>query len=146
MRLFLLPISSKHTFIYAQRINRQLAKKKTLVERITTRASEQWLKWESYEKGWQKKVTEVGNKAFARIPYQEWGLKSIPPLSTRRRDEELEGGKSVDVYFPPAIIKPETVPVLLRRLATERQAFHKKWMWYSIIGTPFTVPFALVPM
>ena len=146
MRLYLFPITSSRTLIYAQRLNRQLTSEQTYVEKFTSKASNTWVKWESAESGWQKKVTEWGNKAFARIPYQEWGLKSIPPLSTLRQKNELEGKEAIVVAFPPSIVKPSSVLERLQRLATERQGLHRKWMWWSIVGSPFTIPFAAVPM
>ncbi|KAL8939345.1 MAG: hypothetical protein Q9216_003409 [Gyalolechia sp. 2 TL-2023] len=97
MRLFLLPISTKRSLIYCQRLNRQITSETTLGDKITTRASNTWLKWEKAEKGWKKKVTDYGNKLFARIPYEEWGLKSVPPLSKRRGAEELRGKEEVSV-------------------------------------------------
>lgn len=146
MRLFLFPISSKHTLVYAQRLNRQLANKQGYSERVTAWASKKWAQWEASDNRLQKKITGWGNTAFDRIPYQEWALKSIPPLSTRREKEELHGKAEVDALFPASIIKPADVPGLLRTVATERQALHRKWMWWSLIGIPFTAPVALIPM
>ena len=146
MRLFLLPISSKHTLIYAQRLNKQLSTNQGYVERATAWASKKWVKWEASDGRVQKKVTTWGNSAFARIPYQEWGLKSIPPLSARRKKEELLGNEAVDAIYPSSIVKPADAPLILRRIATERQALHKKWMWWSLVGIPFTAPFMLIPV
>ena len=146
MRLFLFPITTRRILIYAQRLNRQLTTEQTYTEKVTSKAGDTWAKWEGAESGWQKKVTEWGNKAFARIPYQEWGLKSIPPLSTRRQKHELEGKEAVVAAFPPDIIKPSIVLDRLQQLATERQSLHRKWMWWSLVGSPFTIPFAAVPM
>ena len=146
MRLFLLPISSKHTLIYTQRLNQTLVAQQGYADRITAWASTKWTQWEASDKPLWQKITTWGNKAFARIPYQEWGLKSIPPLSARRKKEELRGKEEVDAIYPSSIIKPANVHGLLRKIATERQALHKKWMWWSIIGLPFTIPAALIPM
>jgi hypothetical protein len=146
MRLFLLPISTSRSLIYAQRINHQLSPNPTLVERAVTKATAQWSKWEAADKGWQKKITDYGNGAFARIPYQEWGLKSIPPLSTRRKKEELKGKEHISVSFPTRIIKHGDVLGVLRGLATERQGLHRKAMWYSIVGLPVALPFGLIPV
>ena len=146
MRLFLLPISTKRTLIFCERLNRQLSSEQTYVDKITARASATWVKWEKYEKGWQKKLTEYGNKLFARIPFEEWSLKSIPPLSARRRADELEGKEKVPVAFPRSLIRQEAVSDVMGKLGTERQALHKKMMWWSIVGMPITAPVALIPM
>ncbi|KAI4095709.1 MAG: hypothetical protein LQ344_001426 [Seirophora lacunosa] len=147
MRLFLLPISTRRSLIYCQRLNKQLSPKTTFADKITTRASGIWLKWEKAEKGWQKKVTSYGNTLFQTIPHEEWGLKSIPPISKRRTEEELLDKKHVDVIYPASVINEERVKEALRRYSgDERQAFHTRWMWGSIAGMPATAPVALLPV
>ncbi|KAI4113803.1 MAG: hypothetical protein LQ345_005300 [Seirophora villosa] len=141
MRLFLLPISTRRSLIYCQRLNKQLSPKTTFADKITTRASAIWLKWEKAEKGWQKKVTSYGNTLFQTIPHEEWGLKSIPPISKRRTEEELLDKKHVDVIYPASVINEERVKEALKRYSgDERQAFHTRWMWGSIAGIPATAP------
>ncbi|KAL9615418.1 MAG: hypothetical protein Q9167_000096 [Letrouitia subvulpina] len=148
MRLFLVPISTHRSLIYCQRLNRLAASSSpNLTDRITARASATWLKWEKSDTGWQKKVTAYGNTLLKRIPYEEWGLKSIPPLSRRRREHYARGQTHVEVEFPGKVIKREEVWGCLRWLAgEERQAFHSKWMWGSMVGMPITAPMALVPV
>ncbi|KAL8816398.1 MAG: hypothetical protein Q9223_004585 [Gallowayella weberi] len=147
MRLFLLPISTRRYLIYCQRLNNQLSSETTYVDKLTTRASNTWLKWEKAEKGWQKSVTLYGNKLFERIPHEEWGLKSIPPLSQRRKDEELKGKKEVEVVYPASVIGEENVKSALKAFAgDERQAFHRKWMWWSIVGMPISAPVSILPV
>lgn len=146
MRLFLLPISTRRTLIYAQRLNIPTTEKQTYLEKGTKRAAKLWADWEKKESGWQKKVVDWGNVALKRIPYEEWGLKSIPPLSTRRQQEELSGKTTIEVSFPKELIPEQKVSEVLRILGTERQAMHKSRMIYSFILMPISAPFALVPM
>lgn len=147
MRLFLLPISTRRSLIYCQRLNQQLSSETPYIDKVTNKASTTWLKWEKYEKGWQKKVTSYGNKLFERLPYQEWGLKSVPPLSERRRAEELEGKEEVLVQYPGTIHTPESILGVLREYGgKDRQAVHTKWLWGSIIGMPISAPVALIPV
>lgn len=147
MRLFLLPISTRSSLIYCQRVNNQLSSKTTFADKITTRVSGVWLKWEKAEKGWQKKVTSYGNRLFQTIPHEEWGLKSIPPISKRRSEEELLGKEHVDLVFPASVINEREVTEALRRYAgDERQAFHTRWMWGAIAGMPIAAPVALLPV
>ncbi|KAL8752895.1 MAG: hypothetical protein Q9199_005427 [Rusavskia elegans] len=151
MRLFLLPISTRRSLIYCQRLNNQLSSETTYIDKLTTRASNTWLRWEKAEKGWrtgwQKKVTHYGNKLFETIPHEEWGLKSIPPLSKRRKDAELEGKKEVEVIFPGSMIAEDKVTMALQEFAgDERQGFHTKWMWATIVGMPLSAPAALIPI
>ena len=81
-----------------------------------------------------------------RIPYEEWGLKSIPPIS-KKRLEDLDNGKlKFECLYPGAFMKGSKVPDVLKSLATERQAMHRKKMWTSVLIMPTTIPFAAVPM
>ena len=146
MRLFLLPVSTRRTLIYCQRLNVTTTEQKTYLDKGTTWAAKTWADWEKKESGWQKKVVDYGNQALKRIPYEEWGLKSIPPLSARRKAEELSGKEKVEVSFPTMLIPEGEVSEVLRKLATERQSLHKKRMIYSFIGMPITAPVAIVPM
>lgn len=147
MRLFLLPISTKQSLIYCQRINQQLTKEKTYIDKITTKAATTWLGWEKHEKGWQKKITTYGNKLFQRLPYEEWGLKSIPPLSVRRKSDELAGKEKIRIEFPESFMKQGAVIERLEYFGgKEKIAFHTKWMWGSVIGMPISAPFALIPI
>lgn len=147
MRLFLLPVSTKRSLIYCQRINQQLQEKQSIIDKITTKASKTWLSWEKTDKGWKKKVTSYGNKLFQRLPYEEWGLKSIPPLSKKLQVQELGGNQKTLVEYPPSVIKHVSAEETLRSFSAEgRQAFHTKWMWASIIGMPISAPIGLIPV
>lgn len=146
MRLFLLPISTRKSLIYCQKRSR-LSRQSSYIDRVTSKASEKWLEWEKFEKGWQKKVTVYGNKLFQRLPFEEWGLKSVPPLSVERRKQELEGKKKSIVEYPESVLKVEKVMRVLQEYGSDaRQSYHRKWLWRSIIGMPFTLPVGLIPM
>jgi len=147
MRLFLLPVSTRRTLIYCQRLNVATSEQVTWIDKGTSRAAALWASWEKKESGWQKKIVEYGNKALQRIPYEEWGLKSIPPRSARRkREDELPGKQKIDVSFPSALIPQDKVMDVLRTLGTERQALHKRLLIWSFVGMPISAPVALIPV
>jgi len=146
MRLYLLPISTRRTLLYCQRLEVATTGKQTLAERAQSRAARIWAGWEKKDRGWQKKVVEYGNYAFRRIPYEEWGLKSVPPLSTRRREEELGQTRPAEVVFPKTLVPADRVSSILNTLSTERDSFHRKKLIWCIVGMPFTAPMALIPM
>lgn len=102
-----------------------------------------------------------GNKLFNRIPFEEWsvtapppgcselilrrGLKSIPPLSARRQQQEISG-KKIDIIYPPSLIPEQNVSKILHQLGTERNVIHRSRLTWSLIGMPIVAPFALVPV
>ncbi len=98
------------------------------------------------EKGWQKSVVNYGNYAFRRIPYEEWGLKSVPPLSKRRKSDEVQGKSQVEVVYPKSLLPMEKVPGILQKLSTERESLHRRKMMWCFIAMPFTIPVAVIPM
>lgn len=146
MRLFLLPITTRRSLLFCQRIHVTTTDKQGLIDKITNKAAKVWASWEKKEQGWQKKLVEYGNYGLRRIPYEEWGLKSVPPISARRKDEELQERQKVELTFPGAIIPPDRVEKLLKTMATERDALHRKRLIWCCIGMPITAPFALVPV
>ena len=150
MRLFLLPISTRRTLIYCERIAPSLAPgatKPPLADRIITKSSAVWTSWEKAEKGWQKKVTDYGNALFRRIPFEEWGLKTLPP-ATKGKLEEVKQGKlgEFECLFPGKFLEEGRVGGVLERLAVERQGLHKSRLGWCLVGMPITVPFAAVPV
>lgn len=148
MRLFLVPISTRRAFVYCRPSPTALTT--GYLDRITNKAAETWASWEAAERGWKKKLVTYGHVVLQRIPYEEWGLKSIPPLNTQRQIEEASPAaklqKPVDVMFPGNAIKQESVLGVLRTLGTERQDLHRRRMWWCIGIAPLTAPIAILPV
>ncbi|KAK3954043.1 mitochondrial K+-H+ exchange-related-domain-containing protein [Pseudoneurospora amorphoporcata] len=191
MRLYLLPISTRRTLLYCQKLQPPSAsaassitagsssttttkQKQSWGDYIQTKAALTWASWEKKESGWQKSVVGYGNHLLRKLPYEEWALKSVPPL-TKARQRQLEalvqeqaqeqggfkmeseeaekGGKrgkvdigKVEVVYPAGLITEERVPRILHKLATEREGHHKKWFWYCLVGMPVTLPIGILPL
>ncbi|KAI1007184.1 hypothetical protein K3495_g1030 [Podosphaera aphanis] len=146
MRLFLFPISTRRTFIYCQKLREVTVEQKSWLDRGTKRAANLWSDWEKKDSGWQKMVVEYGYRAMKKIPFEEWGLKSIPTLSTRRQTDKMMCERKVEVAFPQTIIPQRELENILKKLAFERQHLHKSRMIYSFIGMPISTPFMLIPI
>lgn len=146
MRIFLLPLTTRQALVYCQRISAKPASQRTIFDRITKKSAETWSKWEGAEKGWQKQVVTYGNRALQRIPYQEWALKSFPSTNPNLQAEQITDEKKFDVVFPGNVMLQEDVSKVLGRLAKERKQLHFNRFVGSLVGLPFTIPFAVVPM
>lgn len=146
MRLYLLPISTRRTLLYCQQLNLPTSEKPTWSNWLQSKAARTWSGWEQKDKGWQKSVVNYGNQALRRIPYEEWGLKSVPPLSQRRKQVELKGTEKVEVVYPKSLLAMDKVPHILKSLATDREALHTKRLIWCFVGMPITAPIALLPV
>lgn len=146
MRLFLLPISTRRALIYCQRLHEKPVRESSLVQKTINKVPQTWAKWETAGPGWKKTLTEYGNRGLQRIPYQEWGLKSFPPLNNQIQAKELSDNKKFEVLFPANIVRREDVTKIMRRLASERKQLHWKRFIWSMIGIPFTIPLGLIPV
>jgi hypothetical protein len=149
MRLFLLPISTRRSLIYCEKLHEKAPKDRSYYDKLTIKANETWAAWEKDEKAiwnWKKQVTYYGNQALKRIPYEEWGLKTIPALTAKRKQNILDGKAKYEVLFPGKYLPQERVPGILEKLAKERQNMHRSKLMWSVIIMPFTAPFMLVPV
>jgi len=149
MRLFLLPISTRRSLVYAEKLHEKAPADRSLYDKLTIKANETWSAWEKDEKAiwdWKKKVTFYGNQALKRIPYEEWGLKTIPALSRKRKQDIIDGKAKYEVLFPERYLPQSRVPGILEQLAKERQGMHRSKLIWSVIIMPFTAPFMLVPV
>lgn len=149
MRLFLLPISTRRSLLYCQKLHEKPGGERNIVDKVTNKASETWVAWEKDDKAlgnWKKKVTVWGNQALKRIPYEEWGLKTIPALTAKRKMDILEGRAKYQVLFPGRYLHEDRVPEILKNLALDRQAMHRSKLIWSVVAMPFTIPFMLIPV
>jgi len=149
MRLFLLPISTRRSLIYCEKLHEKAVTERNILDKVTIKANETWAAWEKDEKAvgnWKKKVTYYGNHLLKQIPYEEWGLKTIPALTAKRKLAIVEGREKYQVLFPGLYMHQQKVPEILRKLAQERQAMHRSKAIWSVVAMPFTIPFMLIPV
>lgn len=160
MRLLLLPISTRRTLIYCEPLASSTpASEQSYFDKGIAKASKTWADYEKSDSKWKLKLTEYGNKMLRRIPFEEWGLKSIPPLKKKqlvhlqsllrenKNSKEIRE-KHLEVHYPGAYQKltKESVTQVLERLAFERQSLHKNRLIGSIGAMPLSMPFALIPV
>ncbi|KJR88804.1 uncharacterized protein SPSK_07711 [Sporothrix schenckii 1099-18] len=89
MRLFLLPISTRRTLFYCERLTEPLPHQMSLMDKVQNRAAKMWSGWEKKPPGsLMHRIVSSGNAGLRRIAFEEWGLKSVPPHSARKRMEE----------------------------------------------------------
>lgn len=145
MHLYLLPVSSRRTLIYCQKSTVK-AYKLNWLDYGAVQVTKLWTRWENKESGWQKMIVKYGNKMLDNISFEEWNLKSIPPLYSQNKTKHHGMNSEVKVFFPQAIIPPESVIETLRHLSTSRQNLHRSRMICSLFGMPFSALFVFIPL
>jgi hypothetical protein len=157
--------SLREVFFPPKPTNGSSIQESTILDRATDFAAGTWTGWEREEKGWQKKITVLGNSLLRRIPYEEWSLKSLPPLNKKRTEDyeaiakgvgedvqSLREKRTVKVLFPQRDAANATgleegnILKEIKSLAEGRTELHRRRMIYSLIAAPLTLPFALIPM
>ena len=61
-------------------------------------------------------------------------------------DTDVGDSLKVEVVYPGGLITEDRVPRILHKLATEREAHHKKWMKLCVLGMPVTIPIGILPL
>lgn len=148
MKLLLLPlrdVTSKKLFLYGTALKAEGEISPSVSDRIVNKAASTWLSWEAAEKGWKKKIVELGNKAITRIDYREHSLKSIMSERAYRRYYPNSLTSPVQLNHPKAVDK-SFITSELKTLAREGHPRHRQWFIYSLVLMPFTAPFMLIPV
>ncbi|KAI9714244.1 MAG: hypothetical protein M1828_001175 [Chrysothrix sp. TS-e1954] len=98
---------------------------------------------------------------FRRIPFEEWGLKSVPSLKKKDQEAVLssaekgtgegqgtETAEKVEVMYPRLYQSLCNTPLLetIKSLAEGRRDLHRSRRNWSLIAMPLTTPFALLPV
>jgi len=149
MRLFLLPVSTRRSLLYCEKTPAAPPERRSYYDTLTRKATETWAAWEKDTAAvgnWKHKVTFYGNQALSRIPFEEWGLKTIPALTPQRKQAIRDGNARYDVLFPGRYLPVARVAGILEKLAQDRQALHRRRLIWSVVIMPFTAPFMLVPI
>lgn len=158
----MLPLGRGQSLLYGQQsILPKVRSKPRIDEKILDRATKTWQGFESSNTGWKKQLVKWSNKALERIPYEEWSLRTIPATDMYKRTVKESFQPKLGAHIAPEKIEDfgSVEPVKLvhvgdsteaiatvKKLASQGLEHHRKLMWRTLIGIPFTIPFAIVPI
>ncbi|KAI5307037.1 hypothetical protein KEM56_005430 [Ascosphaera pollenicola] len=109
MRLFLIPVARGRTLLYCKKVdNVQAAATSNWHDKLQYKTAQKWAEWAQADKGWKKHTVQWGDKVMQRVPFEEWGLKSVSPLKKSAREEVLKG-KAIELLYPKNIIQESRV-------------------------------------
>lgn len=183
MKLVFAPITARRAMVYCQRtaVTPLASETPRIDDKMVAKFGAMWKDWESSDVSWKKQIVFWTNKMLEQVPYEEWGLKTIPrqqavlrrlrQLETQEEKELLEQNASlpeterlpvvqiediakkhheellkVPIVFPSHLATPSLVRERLLKLANDGAKHHKKYMIWSAIGAPLTLPVALLPV
>ncbi|KAG4305373.1 hypothetical protein PORY_000929 [Pneumocystis oryctolagi] len=144
MKLYIIPITRKRHFLYCCHVS--VVSEFSLVDKFANKVNNLWKKWGCSEIKWKKKLVDIANRIIDRLPYEEWSLKSVPPLKKTSQIHEMREIQNKVVVHYPASIGSDGVIFTISDLVKRKILFHKRWMIISMIGAPFTLPVALIPI
>ncbi|EPQ26090.1 uncharacterized protein PFL1_06298 [Pseudozyma flocculosa PF-1] len=141
-------------------------RKAPLSKRLLQRASAFWIDLGRTDQkstlDWKRRTYVTGERLMDRIEYQEWALKGIDPAMDPKliaAQAAVDGGQGseksavdagaspqIPLLYPPSLLKPEPLIASLKNLTDQRTPHHYKRFWVCVVGMPFTIPFALIPV
>ncbi|ORX38330.1 mitochondrial K+-H+ exchange-related-domain-containing protein [Kockovaella imperatae] len=127
-----------------------------LTTRILSKASDTWIKLgEKDPKSWMHWFYRKGESLMDRIEYEEWALKAVHEgRGVKVLKEGEEKTKTQEIIEIP-LLKPTltekgvqlpTMLPKLHRMLIHRIPYHRKMMIRSLLFTPVTFPFAIIPV
>ncbi|BFZ61482.1 hypothetical protein YB2330_002548 [Saitoella coloradoensis] len=147
MKLFAIPVTKRHTLIYAHRLTtpdpKTLKTWEVWHDKVTGKAAKMWIEWGKDKNStwnWKHRTVTIGNKILDNIPYTEYSLRTIP---ARPRNPS---STPTSILYPPALLKPHHISPLATSTLLSLLPYHRKWMWLNVVLSPLTVPFALLPV
>ncbi|KTW32403.1 uncharacterized protein T551_00493 [Pneumocystis jirovecii RU7] len=144
MKFYIIPITKKRHFLYC--CQKSVISNLSLIDRFANKVNNIWGKWGNSETKWKKKLVKIGNQMIDRLPYEEWTLKNVPSHEKMHEIYKMKGIQNkVTVHYPTSF-GPEKVIFTISDLVKRKIMFHKRRMIFSIIGAPFTLPVALIPI
>nr|XP_031863986.1 uncharacterized protein CI109_000630 [Kwoniella shandongensis]KAA5531058.1 hypothetical protein CI109_000630 [Kwoniella shandongensis] len=120
-----------------------------LINKALAKASDTWLKLGEKDKNsWTYWFYARGEKLMDKIEYEEWALKAVKEGEGVRIDKVGNVLDKIEIPLVRPTLKEPLPPLLpkLHRMLLHRIPYHRKMMYRSIIASPLTWPFAIIPV
>ncbi|QEU59030.1 hypothetical protein KDRO_B02960 [Kluyveromyces lactis] len=171
VKLLVIPITNKQSFIYFKYSNELLNKESALIRyetKLSQKAANLWNSVQASQKSYNKKIVSTVTKLLDQIPWTENSLRTIPSESYILK--QIENGtkdnvtlneyvkaknddsvislkpKPIHVYFPKSVVDESTIIAQLKQLSKKGQQYHKKHALLCALGIPISLPLILIPV
>lgn len=163
MRIFYLPVTAQRRLIFCQKSDAPLVRAKPrLDDRLATRLARVWDRFEQSDRRWKQVVTTWVDKLLDTVPFEENGLRSVPPRHTRKRQlkdkshisekEAIRSGQVRDLE-PVPLVFPATAGLTFAEAQTnvgtaalQGLKTHRRQMLWCLAGLPLTLPLSINPL
>src|SRR6266496_3624262 len=88
MRILLLPLTRRHTLLFAQRLTENASNKPSpWLSWVMKKTQKTWSEWGRSETKWKLKTVATGNKLLDKIDWEEYSLKTVhdPKTTTTKK-------------------------------------------------------------
>ncbi|WVQ79729.1 hypothetical protein IAT38_001829 [Cryptococcus sp. DSM 104549] len=120
------------------------------LNRVLAKASDTWLKLGDKPKdSWMYWFYAKGEKLMDNIEFEEWALKAVKEGEGVRISKEGEILDRIEIPLLSPDLAGQPMPPLLpklHRMLIHRIPHHRKMMYRTILVSPITWPFAIIPI
>lgn len=165
MKLIFLPLTVRRSLIFCEKQTTPLVRSKPkLDERIASKAGKIWSNFEASDKKWKLKIVKWTGKLLDTVPFEENGLRTVPPRNTYMRklktsDSHISERQAIqeDVTHhlePFELLYPhsaagftsfESASNKLKTVIARAKQTHIRQALLCFVGLPLTLPFAINP-
>lgn len=166
VKLIIIPITSKKSFVYFKHSLNMINKENVFIRneiKISIKFAQLWSNVDKSDKPLNKKIVRLINSLLDKTHWFENSLKTIPSklhilklvampndIKKLTYNEYLSSSenlvlKPIHIYYPDNIIPRSLLTNHLNQLI-EQGKYHKKHLWYNLAGIPFTLPLAVIPI
>lgn len=157
IHLVAIPITTHKAFVYCRHQKALTGSRPSLNSKAVEWGHRAWSKLEKSNLKVNIKTVQFVNKLLAKIPWEETCLRSVPSQNSIVRElcnaQDAKGVKvkeasykPIPVYYPSSMIPETTISSQLSTYAKDGCSKHLKYLVYSLLGIPLTIPFIIVPL
>ncbi|CDK29556.1 unnamed protein product [Kuraishia capsulata CBS 1993] len=173
--LVAIPLTSTKSYVYCKHTKKALpAGKEPLDVKAASWAAKAWKKMEDSDNKINVAIVGFVKRMLDRIPWDEGSLRSIPSQNSIVRElKSNEDGvnilgstsdltvkpsvvdlhsissdqlEKIPLFYPKGMVTQSKLTEQLKQNAILGESHHKKYLLYSLVLLPFTLPVALLPV
>lgn len=165
MKLIFLPLTAQRSLIFCEKQTTPLVRSKPkLDDRVASKAGKIWSNFEASDKKWKQKIVKWTGKLLDSVPFEENGLRTVPPMNTYMRklkssnshiseqqaiqEDVTHNLEPFELLYPHSASGFNSFDAASQKLKSfvdhAKQTHVRQALW-CFAGLPLTLPFAINP-